>query len=372
MPLPTASSAAKPAVQGKSIDIKQIMYYRPIRAEDRMFFTEQLSLLLETGTALHSSLLTLKGQTPDINVRQILDDLAASVEKGGSFSAALANHPKMFPISYVKLIEASENGGFMAKVLAELLLMDEKQQQLKSTIRSAMTYPIFLTTFSLAVVIFVMVFVFPKFADIFSSIRDKLPLSTIILMSISDLLRAHWMAVCGATAGFFGVLIYSLRTAVGRRLIDKAKLRTPLLKEIFMQIYLVQLMRVLSLSLHNGVSVRDALKACREVVDNQAYRELINEAEANVQQGRRLSEVFSNSPYVPSLAQQMLATGEETGNLAKVMGRIADYYDKELRKRLDRLSKLAEPIMLMVMGLVVGIIVSSLILPIFKLSSVAH
>jgi type II secretory pathway component PulF len=361
---------AKPAAKASSLNLT--LFASPIRDEDRMFFTEQLALLLDTGTPLHRSLMSLKDQADQENIRDILGQMAAEVEKGNSFSVALANHPKMFPVSYVKLIEASEGGGFMAKVLAELLLMDEKQQQLKTVIRSAMTYPIFLMVFSLSVVVFVMVFVFPKFADIFSSIRDQLPLSTIILMAISDILRGYWQIILAAVVAVVAAVVYVLKTPAGRYFIDKMKLRVPMLRDIFRQIYMVQLMRVLSLSLHNGVSVRDALKACREVVDNQLYRDLISAAEANVQQGRRVSEVFGNSPHIPSLAQQMLMTGEETGNLAKVMGRIADYYDKELRKRLDRLSKLAEPIMLMVMGLVVGIIVSSLILPIFKLSSVSH
>ncbi len=369
MPLVEQDTSAKRS--GTAFSMKSELFQRPVTADDRMFFTEQLALLLETGSALHKSLQLLHNQMENPRVRDIIADLALQVEKGRAFSYALLQHPEMFPTTYVKLVEASEGGGFMAKVLDELLAMDEKQQQLKGTVSSAMTYPMFLLVFSGAVVIFVMVFVFPKFAEIFSSIKDQLPASTIVLMAISDLLRIYWLAVSAVVGGIVAGSVFWAKSAAGGATLDRLKLRTPMLRNIFQKIYLVQLMRVLSLSLGNGVSVRDALSASRDVVNNRAYRALIRETEKSVQEGGRISDVFCQSAYVPELARQMLATGDETGTLSKVMARIADYYSRELTKQLNQLSKLAEPVMLVVMGLVVGIIVSSLILPIFKLSSVA-
>ncbi|WP_372779957.1 type II secretion system F family protein [Litorivivens sp.] len=369
MPLTEQSGAAPEKPPGLSLNIT--LFEPPITAEDRMFFTEQLALLLDTGTSLHKSLNALQAQMANRKVRAILADLAAQVEKGSAFSQALEQHPEMFPVSYIKLVKASEAGGFMVKVLEELLAMDEKQQQLKGTITSAMTYPAFLLVFSLAVVVFVMVFVFPKFADIFASIQDQLPSTTIVLMATSDLLRQHWLLVCIGLVLVGGGLIGWARSAAGAAMLDLWKLKIPGVRRIYRQIYLVQLMRVLGLSLANGVSVKDALQASSEVVANLAYRDLIRRAEIGVREGGRLSDVFCQSEHIPDLARQMLATGEEAGSLARVMNRIADYYAKELTKLLNSVSKLAEPIMLVVMGLVVGIIVSSLILPIFKLSSVA-
>ncbi len=369
MPIVEQSVQKKEAATSFNFNIT--LFEGPIGAQDRMFFTEQLSLLLETGTALHKSLLLLQGQMQQPRVRDIIADVAEQVEKGRDFSFALQEHPEMFPTSYVKLVEASEGGGFMAKVLDELLAMEEKEQQLKGTLSSAMTYPVFLLVFSLAVVVFVMVFVFPKFAEIFASIRDQLPASTIILMAISDVLRQHWLIVSLISVATLGGAIFWAKSAAGQVVLDTLKLKTPMIRNIFRKIYLVQLMRVLSLSLANGVSVKDALRASREIVNNAAYQALIRQAETAVQEGQRVSDVFCQSEHMPDLARQMLATGEETGSLARVMDRIADYYAKDLTKQLNQLSKLAEPVMLVVMGLVVGIIVSSLILPIFKLSSVA-
>ncbi len=377
MPLATTSSSTTPSTRpAANADrsrwgerFRRAMEGR-ISGEDRMFFTEQLALLLDTGTPLHKSLKTLHSQIRQPKLREVIESLAAEVEMGNSFSSALAKHPEAFSPTYCKLIEASEGGGFMPQVLEELLQMEDRQERLKNTISSAATYPLFMLLFSLAVVVFVLVFVFPKFEDIFSSIKNQLPVTTVFLLATSDLLRHHWALLMPLLAAILLAIGYALHTPTGSYQLDRAKLGLPGFRDIFQQIYLVQLMRVLSLSLEHGVSIRDALIACRNVVRSQPYQSLITKAERDVQQGQGIARAFSSSPHVPTLAKEMLLTGEETGNLARVMARIADYYERKLRQQLDRLSKLAEPTMLILMGLVVGIIVSSLILPIFKLSRV--
>ena len=346
-----------------------VMLRRPrIAVRERMFFTERLALLLETGNPLHASLTLLAKQCENEALSKVASRLAEDIAGGMPFSRALAVHPDVFPSVYVNLVGAAEQGGFLPTVLAELTALEDKAATLRATVRSAFSYPMFLIVFSGGVVLFVLTFVFPKFADLFSSIRDQLPVSTLVLMTASDVLRQHWPVVLGGTAGAaFGVHRWLSRES-GRALVDRLKLRIPVLKEMFAQFYLVQSMRVLGLSLEHGVSVPDALRACRDVVDNAAFRAFVADVERDVQEGRGVAPAFERADFMPDLARQLVATGEESGNLPLVMKRLAAHYEQELRRRLQGMAKLIEPIMLLVMGGVVGIIVASLILPIFKLS----
>lgn len=337
-------------------------------AAERMFFTEQLALLLETGESLYGALTTIVKQTENAEMRRTVEKIAQDISEGRSFAIALADHDSIFPSTYVNLIAASETGGFMYEVLQQLLKMDERREQMRTTLVSAATYPLFLIAFSLAVVVFVLVVVFPKFGAMFASIYDQLPMSTKMLMTASDVIRQYWIVLL-AGFGIFAVAVRQwLNSDSGSARIDYMKLHAPGIRDVFTQIYLVQSLQVLSLSLNNGVSVMESLDACRDVVKNSLFRRLIAKVEESVQAGAGVAAGFEDSTFLPDLAKHMIATGEQTGKLGKVAGRICDYYEIQLTKKLDALSKLAEPIMLLVMGVVVGVLVSSLILPIFKLS----
>lgn len=336
--------------------------------QDRIFFTEQLSLLLETGTALHASLEALKKQTTNPHMTAIIDGLLERVTEGKSFSAALGQYPELFPSSYVSLVEAAEDGGFMDRILHELVNMDEKRAQLKRTVASALSYPVFLLLFSLGVVLFVLMVVFPKFAVLFARIHDELPGTTLFLMHVSELLTYHWLPLSIGLIAGLTALGWWLNTPAGNHALDNLKMRLVFVRTIFLQIYLTQSLRVLGLSLANGVSVMDALASCRDVVSNRLFRQFITEVENKVKEGAGFAAAFQEADFIPPTVRQMVATGEESGSLAHVLGRIADYYERELGRRLATFSRIVEPLMLMVMGIVVGLIVSSLILPIFKLS----
>lgn len=335
---------------------------------DRMFFTEQLALLIETGESLFGALTAIVAQTENPEMRAIVEKVALDISEGRSFAAALAEHEHVFSSTYVNLIAASETGGFMHEVLEQLLEMEEKREELRTTLVSAATYPLFLIAFSFAVVVFVLIVVFPKFGDMFQSIHDQLPMSTKALMAASDVMRQYWYLLLGGL-GLFGVAMHQwLNSESGASRVDYVKLHAPGIRDIFTQIYLVQSLQVLSLSLNNGVSVMESLEACRDVVKNSHFRGLISGIESSVQAGAGVAAGLADSTFLPDLAKHMIATGEQTGNLGKVAGRISVYYEAQLAKRLDKLSKLAEPLMLLIMGVVVGVLVSSLILPIFKLS----
>ncbi len=343
-----------------------------VSARDRTFFTERLALLLDTGTPLYSSLEILQLQATNPALARVIGTLRDDIAGGQPFSRALEKHPEIFSSTYVNLIAASEQGGFTADVLKQLIDLDEKAARLRMTVVSAFSYPAFLAVFSTVVVLFVLLVVFPKFAEMFRAIRDQLPAITVFLMTWSDIVRQFWAFIVLGAAAALGTVYYWAGTPAGVALVDRVKLELPLVKEIFVELYLTQSMRVLGLSLGHGVSVPDALRACRDVVSNSRFRRLMDTVERHVNEGRGLSPGFEQSEIIPSLTKQMVATGEESGTLPLVLTRIADFYERELTRKLTTFSKLAEPLMLLVMGVVVGLIVASLILPIFKLSKAVH
>lgn len=335
---------------------------------DRIFFTEQLSLMLEAGMPLHESLKAFSTQEIKPQMKTIISSLIDDVQEGKSFSYALGKHATFFSSAYINLIAAAENGGFLDKVLTELKVMDEKQQKLKATVVSAMIYPAFLILFSIAVVVFVLVVVFPKFTILFERIHDELPASTLFLMAASNALINYWwlflliIALLGI-AGF-----YWSRTAQFIEILDRLKLSVYVIRDIFIQLYLVQSMRLMSMSMANGVSAMDTLDACSEVVNNSIFNRFIVQLKKHVKEGAGFAIGFEQADFIPFTVKQMIKTGDDTGNLSKVMARIADHYERELEKKLTLFARMVEPIMLLVMGVIVGLLVSSLILPIFKLS----
>ena len=364
------SAPAKGQAKGKGLSTEIPLPWENAapKANDRMFFTEQLAMLLETGENLYGALTTIVKQTENKRMRETVEKLAQDVSDGLSFGGALEKHPEVFSSTYVNLVRASEAGGFMHEVLQQLLDMDKKREELRNTLVSAATYPVFLIAFSIAVVVFVLVVVFPKFGNMFASIYDQLPGTTKALMAMSDVLRQRWWLVLSGIAALAIGLRQWMNSDAGRERIDHWQLHVPGVKDIYVQIYLVQSLQVLSLSLTNGVSVMESLDACRDVVKNKVYRRLIAKIEDSVQAGAGVAAAFADATFIPDLAKHMIATGEQTGKLGSVTGRIAQYYEVQLNKKLNAVSKLAEPMMLLVMGVVVGVLVSSLILPIFKLS----
>ncbi|MCK5664683.1 MAG: type II secretion system F family protein [Thiotrichaceae bacterium] len=336
--------------------------------KDRKFFTEQMALLLETGSNLQAGLQALQNQLSKPAMVEMVKQLREDIEQGHQFSTALSKHPKFFSQTYINLIAASEDGGYMHEVLEQLLDMEEKREQLRQTMMSALSYPIFLMVFALAVVIFVLVVVFPKFADLFSQIADQLPATTVFLMAASQIIQQDWIYLVGGFVLMIVTYKWWSSTEKGKQKLDWAKLHFPLVKGIFSQLYLVQSLRVLSLSLGNGVNILDSLHASRDVVSNRIFQQFIQQVEEQVEQGKGIAIGFQNTSFIPPVVAQMIKTGEETGNLSKVLRRLASYYETELSNKLQTLSRLAEPFMLLIMGGVVGLIVSSLILPIFKLS----
>lgn len=354
-----------------NLDLK-LPFGDKVTPKERMFFIEQLALMLETGSDLHTSLQVLTTQSENAALKRILQTLTDDISEGKTFSSALSRHPKVFSSTYVSLIAASESGGYLRRILEHLLEMEKQRDELRGTLVSALSYPAFLIVFSFAMVVFILAFVFPKFADLFTSIQDQLPASTIFLMALSNFITRYWWAVLGGGAASSLLGVAWLKSNTGKRAMDRVKLQIPFVKDIYLKLYLIQIMRILGLSLNSGVPLIEALNLAKDTIANSIFHDFIDALVHDVSEGRKLAFGFSQAAFVPPIVRQMIITGEETGNLALVATRIADYFQKELEKQMNFLAKAIEPLMLLVMGVVVGLLVSSLILPIFKLSQAVH
>jgi type II secretory pathway component PulF len=366
-----ATAAAAP-VKRRHASFFTLSGEKNVTAADRIALTERLSLLLETGVPLHGALQSLHEQTVKPRLKAIVGEVADDIVGGQRFSEALARHPELFPPTYVNLIGASETGGFLAEVLAQLVDMDEKQERLRSTILSALTYPAFLIVFSVAVVIFILVAVFPKFTVMFTAIYAELPITTRFLMGASRILTEHATAVLAGVVAVLAGAVLALRQPATGAALDRLKLRLPFVRDIFIKLYITRLMRVMGISLQRGVTILATLAACRNVIPNAEFQRFIGDLELQVTEGRGIAAGFAGSALIPVSVRQMIETGEQTGTLGRVMGRVADFYERDLTRQLNQVAKLAEPVMLLVMGALVGTIVTSIILPIFKMSRAVH
>ena len=337
-----------------------------------IFFVDQLSLMLSTGTPLNKSIQTISFQVRNSAFRQILQNIIRDIEDGRLLSEAMSKYPDVFSSVYISMIMAGESGGFLKEMLERIVTLETKNQEFLATIKAALYYPVFLSVFALSVVLFIIVYVFPKFGSMFEEIYDSLPVTTKVLMASSNFFISYWHFIIILT----GILWYALFKFIsgdkGRMYVDTIKLRIPLIKDFFIKVYVSRLMRTLGALVNGNVPLLDSLTISSGVVGNKVFAKLIDNIYESVEGGKTISQPVSESPYFPEIVKQMISTGEDTGTLDKVMPRLADYYDKDIERTLKKITTVIEPVLLVVMGGVIGVIVISLILPIFKLTKSIH
>ena len=337
-----------------------------------IFFADQLSLLLSTGTPLNKSIEIISFQVRNNEFRRILQDLVRDIEDGRLLSQAMSRYPGVFSSVYISMIMAGESGGFLKDMLEQIVSLETKNQEFLSTVKAAMYYPVFLSMFAVSVVLFIVVYVFPKFGSMFEEVYDSLPVTTKILMTSSKFLISYWYLIIIFMALLWYVVFKFISGEKGRMYVDTVKLRIPVLKDFFIKLYVSRLMRTLGALVNGNVPLLDSLSISSGVVGNKVFAEIIARISRSVEDGKTISQPVSESPYFPETVKQMISTAEDTGTLDKVMPRLADYYDKDIERSLKRITTVIEPVLLVVMGGVIGVIVISLILPIFKLTKSIH
>lgn len=324
--------------------------------------------MLEIGTPLNTALRTLGEQTQNAAFKKVIHIVLQDVEEGRQFSEALKRHPRFFDKVFVSLIKAGETGGFLQEILDRIVEMQEKRQDLRSQIKSALTYPIILCVIGLLVVVFVIVFILPKFTVFFKGKESILPWTTRMLMVLSDTMRYYWWGyILGGVALVIGLIII-IKSDKGRAMTDLLFVKGPLIARLTNKMYTCDLLRILGHLMSSQVPLVEALEVTRGTIRNRYFRNFVDKIREHVLKGGRFAQPFATYPFILESVKQMVTTGEETGNMSMVMLRLAKFYDGEVDDELKTLAVMIEPIALILLGAVIGMIVASIVLPMFKLA----
>ncbi len=342
---------------------------RKIRADDVAIFTRQLGDLLKAGVPINRALTTLANQTSNKELSETITEIGKDVSAGKTFHEAFAKYPTVFNPLFVNMVMAGETGGFLEDVLHRLAGFIEKDQELRSRIRSSLAYPILLITIGFLAVAFLMVYFIPRFSEIFRKMGGNLPVPTQIVMAISYFMRDYWFAFFAGLLAIFMIWKRASETAAGRAALDRFRIRVPLFGEIVKKNAVSRFTRTLGTLLKSGVPILSSLQIAREAMGNVVLMRDIDEASAGVKQGRSLAELLRKSSTFPVMVIDMIAVGEEGGNLDEVLINVADAYDAQVDRAVKVFVTLFEPALLLFMACVVGFIVISMLLPVFTLSS---
>jgi len=345
---------------------------RPVGSGEMIFFISQLSLMMEIGTPLTVALRATAEQNKNSGFKTIIESMIMDIEEGHQLSDAMMRHPRVFDSVFTSMVKAGEAGGFLKKTLDGITAMQEKQKALMTQLRSTLTYPVVLCIMAIGVVIFVLVGILPKFTVLFAGKESVLPFSTRFLMAASASIQKYWWLYLTGLVGVLVALKVFLQSRWGKILTDRLLLTVPVIGPLSNKIHTSRLLRIMGNLMESKVPLLQALEATHSAFRNQYFIRFVDQLKDHVEQGGRFSQPFAANPYIMESVKQMIKTGEEVGNLPKVMLRLADFYDLEVDKELKVIGSMIEPLALIVMGTVVGLIVSSVILPIFRIASAVH
>jgi general secretion pathway protein F len=351
----------------------KINLWERVSAGEVSVFTRQLSTLLGSGMPLVPSLSILMQQAQNPLLKKSLAQIREQVNEGKSLTEGMSEFPQIFPPFYLNMVRAGEASGTINLVLERLADFSENQQALMSKIKSAMYYPIVMLFMGTAVIFLLMTFVVPKITGIFADMHQTLPLVTTILVMVSNFLKSFWWLILILLAVSIAALKYMKDgTETGRRMWDNAKLKIPLFGQINRKIAIARFCRTLATLLQSGVPLLSAMEIVRNIVNNIIIGEAIRQAAKDIEEGKGLSGPLSQSGMFPPLVTEMIAVGEQSGTLEKMLNRIATAYENESQSNIMIMTSLLEPIMILVMGLVVGFIVVSILLPIFEMNQLVR
>ena len=340
-----------------------------VRLKDRNLFFRQLANLLESGMMITRALRTLVEQTENPKLAKIIEQLRDDVQKGSSLAEAMDKDPTVFPSMYRSLVRAGETGGMLEEVLWRIVAFGEQEEELRGKALSAMVYPAFLTTVG-SIAIFILVsFVFPKFIKVFEEFHAQLPLPTVIVMAICKFMGAWWWAVLAGIIAAGVLLVRWSRTEAGQRKVHAFLLRVPVVKSVILKYEMAKFSRTLGTLMDNGVPILTSIKITAETMTNVHIRDEVSQMHIGVTEGDSLSETMRRGRFFPPMVMSMFAVGEESGRVGTVAKRVADAYDLEVDRAVKAMTSLFEPLLIVVMGVIVGFLVIAMLLPMLNLSS---
>ncbi|THB79343.1 MAG: type II secretion system protein GspF, partial [Desulfobacteraceae bacterium] len=329
---------------------------------------QDLTALLKAGLPVDRSLKILVQASENPAFQEIVKQILNTIEGGIDLSEALSRHPRVFSEFYVNMVKAGEAGGILEHVLERMGIFLETSQELKDFITSAMVYPLFLIFVGGASIIVLMTFVIPKFSVMFADMGDAIPLSTRILLDASTLFRDFWWAgLIGCLLLFFSGRRY-LQTPNGRIRFDRLKMKVPMVGDVVRKVEVSRITRTLGTLIDSGVPILRAIVLVKDIISNKVIASRMDEIHDRVKEGERLSVPLEQTTIFPPLALHMIRVGEETGNLSGMLLKVADNYEKTVKNGVKRVVGLLEPVMILMMGCIVGFIVISMLMAIFSMN----
>jgi len=341
---------------------------KKIKPRSLQVFSRQFATMIDAGLSVVQSLVILEEQSDDTALAAVIREVRADVEGGMLLSQALARHPKVFDRLYVSMVEAGEAAGILDKVLDRVAVQIEKEMKIKRRVKGAMVYPLVVLTFAVLVLIGMLLFLVPVFENIFADLGGDLPFLTKIVVTASDIVRGYWFILFP----FMGGSVYGFRrwkkTPAGRQVWDRFKLRCPAgIGKVVLKVTIARFSRTLATLVAAGVDIIKALEISGQTAGNWVVESALADVRAKVHQGVPIAQPLIEDPVFPPLVSQMVKIGEETGELEKMLDKVADFYEDEVDTSIASLTSIVEPLMMIGVGMIVGIIVIAMYLPMFKL-----
>ncbi|MCI5190554.1 MAG: type II secretion system protein GspF, partial [Candidatus Electrothrix sp. AS4_5] len=327
-----------------------------------------LATLLGAGIPLVPALSGLVEQTTNKSLQTKITQIKDSVNEGNSLTSSLAEHPRLFSKIYVNMVQAGEASGSLDVVLERLAEVGEQQQAMRSRIAAALIYPIFMALVGIGVLFLLITFIVPSITKVFTDRDQALPLPTTVLINLSDFLQNYWIIIAVLLVGLIIGIRFFIQQPKGQRIWDKLKLSLPILKDLNIKIAAATLGRTMSSLLQSGVPLITSLQIVKNILNNILLAEVMDLAADELEKGKSLSNVLRGNKYFTPMLVQMIAVGEQSGSLEKMLGKAADSYEKEVETKILAMTSMIEPIMILVMGLAVSFIVVSILLPIFEMN----
>ncbi len=349
--------------------IRALNYTSGPTQKDVLDFTTQLAVMIRAGINLRAALDGIADQVTNPKFRKILYAIKMDIESGKQFSGAIVKYPKLFGPLYVNMVRASEMSGAFAAMLDRIAGYIAQQLETRKMVIGASIYPGIIATMAIGVTVFLLTFVLPRFASVFEGKESVLPWPTKFLMGLSDwMVHNWWMLLAAVIAVIVGFLLF-IKTDVGRYWWDKTKLQIPLFKRMFSALYVSRSLHTMGELLNAGVPMLDTIAITGDITGNLLFKKMWRRVYAAVKQGKKIQTQLSRSRLLPISVIQMVAAGEESGRLGEVLEEVSTFYAKALRDAIKTVTGMIEPIMIILMGSIVGFIAMAIILPIFKMSS---
>lgn len=371
-PLPSRAHGVHP------VEWSERLYRARVKSADLIFFTTQLAIMLDSGVILSDALDAIAEQAGDAKFNVILLDISERVKGGDNFSKALSYYPRIFSSMFISMVKASEASGQMVEMLTVLTGYLNFEADTRKRIKSAMTYPVVMVLMAIAATGTLMFFVLPRFMRIYEARGADLPKITMVLVRCSRIIGNMEIMASLFTAAVFGggFLYYWSRTATGRRVMDGIKVHIPVVGSMFVDLFVTRSMRIMATMVNTGVKLLDAIRVAQGSVDNYYFQQLWGEVHKRIQDGYQLSEsimVAEGADLISPGIIQMLRAGEKSGRLGEVCDKVSTFYEKKLEGSIRNVMTLIEPLMILVLGGIIGTVAIALLLPVFRVSSViAH